>query len=160
MIVAFDTTFLNALFNANSGVAAYRAAVRHLVTDIGKNNDIIIIPMPVWAELRIGLMLYTNMQTYDHAVKEIEMSPFFYIRPFDDKSADILVEATSITAKAGNKRVGVDAPWQRVKFDRQIVAIAKAHGATTLYTADKDQARFAEEEFGLKVRDLESLGET
>jgi hypothetical protein len=40
----------------------------------------------------------------------------------------------------GNKRGGSDATWAKVKYDRQIVAIAKVHGATTIYSDDGDIA--------------------
>ena len=159
MLVAFDTTFLNALFNANSGVAAYRADVRKLVTEIGDNNGFIIIPMPVWAELLIGLRLYSDTQAYDNAIAEVQSSHFIEVIPFGEKAAGILVDVTCDAIIAGDKKGGGD-NWRKVTFDRQIVAIAKAEGAAILYTADKDQARFADNEFGLKVRDLESLGKT
>ena len=36
----------------------------------------------------------------------------------------------------GSKRGSSSAPWAKVKFDRQIVAIAKVAGATTIYSDD------------------------
>jgi hypothetical protein len=38
----------------------------------------------------------------------------------------------------GNKRGGSSATWAKVKYDRQIVAIAKVCGATTIYSDDED----------------------
>lgn len=52
---------------------------------------------------------------------------------------------------------GSTAGWQQVKFDRQIAAIAKANGAETFYTDDKDQAKFAEL-LSLKVMHTWDLG--
>jgi hypothetical protein len=40
--------------------------------------------------------------------------------------------------KKGNKRGASDATWAKVKYDRQIVAIAKVHSATTIYSDDGD----------------------
>ena len=36
----------------------------------------------------------------------------------------------------GNKRGDTGGTWAEVKYDRQIVAIAKVHGATTIYSDD------------------------
>jgi hypothetical protein len=44
---------------------------------------------------------------------------------------------------AGDKRSGSDAPWQKVKFDRQIIAIARVQAATRLYADDRDLVTFA-----------------
>ena len=45
--------------------------------------------------------------------------------------------------RLGNKRAGSTKTWQQVKFDRQIIAIAKVNGATTIYSDDYDLATFA-----------------
>ena len=37
----------------------------------------------------------------------------------------------------GNKKVLSAAPWDKVKYDRQIVAIAKVAEATAIYSDDK-----------------------
>jgi hypothetical protein len=58
--------------------------------------------------------------------------------PFDTIAA---VEAALMTRAAlstGDKRGGLGAPWAKVKFDRQIVAIAKVARATMIYSDDAD----------------------
>ncbi len=57
---------------------------------------------------------------------------------------------TRAARESGDKRGGVDAPWAKINFDRQIVAIAKVAGATEIYSDDRDLRTFAEEQ-GLKV---------
>jgi hypothetical protein len=55
------------------------------------------------------------------------------------------------TAKgAKRKPASPDTPWQKVKFDRQIVAISKLHGAHTIYSDDRDIRSIAED-IGIKV---------
>ena len=157
MVVAFDNTFLNALFNVKAGLKPYQRHVRNLVNQIEEGEGTIIIPMPVWAELLVGLRVNVNPQNYKNVVKEISESPYFQIVPFDKKSAELLIEATYVAHSAGDKKGGVEDGWQKVKFDRQIVAIAKAHGVEILYTNDRSQANFAKHEFGLEVKNLESL---
>lgn len=47
-------------------------------------------------------------------------------------------------AYSGNKKgVQADASWQKVKFDHQIVAIAKANSATMIYSEDHGLRKFA-----------------
>ena len=51
---------------------------------------------------------------------------------------------TGAALATGRKRGSTsNAPWQKVKFDRQIIAIAKSHGARTIYTTDEDVRRVA-----------------
>jgi hypothetical protein len=45
---------------------------------------------------------------------------------------------TRAAVDAGDKRVGSDATWAKVKFDRQIVAIAQVRRATAIYSDDAD----------------------
>jgi hypothetical protein len=37
----------------------------------------------------------------------------------------------------------IDAPWSKIRFDRQIVAIAKVNAATAIYTDDNKLIAFA-----------------
>ena len=45
---------------------------------------------------------------------------------------------THAVIEGGDKRGGLQASWTKVKFDRQIVAIARVAQATTIYSDDKD----------------------
>jgi predicted nucleic acid-binding protein len=65
--------------------------------------------------------------------------------PFDTRAAIELAVMTRNAIDQGDKRGGVDAPWNKVKFDRQIVAIAKVAGATTIYSDDLQLRTFAEQ---------------
>ncbi len=63
-------------------------------------------------------------------------NPAFLPRPFDEKSA---VELALLT-ESGVKPEDIKA---KLRFDRQVVAIARSNSATALYTADINQAGFA-----------------
>jgi hypothetical protein len=52
----------------------------------------------------------------------------------------------------GSKRGESDQPWSKVKFDRQIVAIARVVQATTIYTDDENLAATA------KAVGIQSIG--
>jgi hypothetical protein len=71
-------------------------------------------------------------------VETLGRSAVFRIVSFDSLAA---IEAAAMTRAAidsGDKRGGVDAAWAKVKFDRQIVAIAKVAQATVIYSDDAD----------------------
>lgn len=85
-------------------------------------------------------------------LKNIQKSSVFEIADFDSLAA---IEVSLMVRQAidnGNKRgaVGINCPWTKVKFDMQIIAIAKVHDATTIYTDDSDIHAHAENEH-LKV---------
>lgn len=63
------------------------------------------------------------------------------------------VELASMTReaiRAGDKKDGSLSPWQKVKIDRQIIAIARVRGATRIYSDDEGVATFAER-IGIEV---------
>ena len=45
---------------------------------------------------------------------------------------------------SGDKRGGLSATWNKIKFDRQIVAIAKVAGVSAVYTDDENLGKMAE----------------
>jgi predicted nucleic acid-binding protein len=66
------------------------------------------------------------------------------IVPFDEKAAVELAEIEIKATKDGNKRGPTPAaPWQHVKVDRQIVAIAKSLQARAIYSNDGSVATHA-----------------
>ena len=50
---------------------------------------------------------------------------------------------TRAAIDAGDKRSGSEATWAKIKFDRQIVAIAKVAKATAIYSDDADMRTIA-----------------
>lgn len=65
------------------------------------------------------------------------------IKPFDEKAAIELAASEVEDRQKGSKRGGSAAPWAKLRFDRQIVAIAKTNGASRIYSDDDDVAKFA-----------------
>lgn len=81
---------------------------------------------------------------------KIASSKTILVRPFDELAA-IEVAAIELTdRRKGDKRGGATAAWQKLKIDRQIVAIAKTNKAHTIYADDGDVRKFAEK-IGIKV---------
>jgi hypothetical protein len=96
----------------------------------------IIIPTPALGEALVRAGAAASQQIVDH----LQRYSVFSIEAFDTRAS---VEVAAMSREAlvkGNKRGGSDATWAKVKYDRQIVAIAKVHGATTIYSDDGDIA--------------------
>jgi len=56
-------------------------------------------------------------------------------KPFGVRAAVETAERLAAAIKAGDKREGEKAqPWEKLKFDRQIIAISLVEGATAIYS--------------------------
>jgi len=71
-------------------------------------------------------------------VETLGRSAVFKIMPFDSLAAIEAAVLTRAAIDAGDKRSGSDSTWAKIKFDRQIVAIAKVARATAIYSDDAD----------------------
>lgn len=109
--------------------------------DLSKQGERIIIPSPVLAEV---LVLVGSAGT--EYVRLLDRSARFEMVPFDTRAA-IQNAAMLAEAKAqGDKRSGLkDTVWQKIKIDRQIVAIAASRNVKTIYSTDKDITTLARE---------------
>lgn len=132
-MVVFDANFLIYFLDAKiKGGVGSNPRIDHLVEVIQNTGDRIIVPTPALSELLV--------RAGDAGPKYLEIiahSKFFRVAEFGERAA---VEAAALTREAianGNKRgVTPDADWAKVKFDRQIVAIARVVSATAIYTND------------------------
>lgn len=107
--------------------------VFNLIEDLTKTKVVVGIPAPSWAEF----IVKTDEATKD-AVAIIKGLPNLKVLPFDEVAAH---EAALILRGAINsvgKRGASDGTWQRIKFDRQILAISRVHKASKIYTDDED----------------------
>lgn len=148
-MVACDTTFLSLILkpdarpplDAGTGKPVERVSdrVEKLLTDLQEADERLIIPTPVLAEFLV-LADKSGPQYLD----AISGERVFFIKPFDEKAA-IEFAAIELGAKRlGDKRGGSKEPWARVKFDHQIVAIAKANGVSRIYSDDGDVRKLAQ----------------
>jgi len=66
------------------------------------------------------------------------------IVPFDERATIEAAEMTKNAIREGDKKdPAVAATWSKIKFDRQIVAIAKVEGVEAIYSTDPEVARHA-----------------
>jgi hypothetical protein len=121
--------------------------IERLVNDLNALNERVVIATPALSEF---LVLAEN--DGPQYLAELSSQPGFYIRSFDQMAAIELAAMELLARGRGGKRVPAPAttPWQKVKFDRQIVAIAKVHQAHTIYSDDSD-VRVIAQNAGMKV---------
>ena len=154
MIVAFDNSIFTLLVNPaalprpnpNTGKPTdhHKQKVDGLIESLSGQQATVLIPAPAFSEALTGAENIAQLAEY------VSKHEAFEVAPFNMRAAFELAEATKKAIKDGRKSGSLGEPYQKAKFDRQIVAIAKANGASTLYTDDIQQTEFAEE-MGLDV---------
>lgn len=143
MAVAFDNTIATVLFNRRANIPIHpdtgepiefaRERIGALVKKLEKDRTKIIIPTPVVAEL-LTVSGPDGIQYFDTIAKSTVFQP----ADFDMRAALEVSFMNASALAAGDKKDGIDAPWQKLKVDRQIIAICKVNGVTLLYTDDSN----------------------
>ncbi len=140
-MVAFDSTFLTFLFIPNAPCETERAKDRidYLIGSLQGSGERIVLPSPALAELLIGVG-----HSRSQILHELTHSPKFLIAPFDTMAAlELALLAETVRKQAGKKKGDSGGTWAKVKFDWQIVAIAKAQNVSTIYSADPEIKKLA-----------------
>lgn len=147
MISLFDTNFLLLLlkpeapvppdFETNQMPDRACERIECFVKEMSKNKGKIVIPSVVLAEF----LLFTGK---DHAKYSdiIKKKSVFDIAGFDHPEAIILVEQALGDGRLKTKSPN-DQTRAKLKYDRQIAAIAKTARATAIYSTDQDLHRLA-----------------
>ena len=160
-MAVFDVSFLILLLHPDANppidpetgepVEHARDRIEHLVATLEKKKEKVIIPSPALAEFLVKA---------DHARAEylriMESKRFLQVSSFDKRAAVELAGMTRKSLSQGDKKGGSDEPYQKVKIDRQIIAIAKVEGEKTLYSNDVALKTFAEHA-GIRVVTIAAL---
>lgn len=146
-MLAVDSSALALLVNPDASppidpttskpVVQARARVIGLIASLTA-ADSLIVPTPVLAEV-----LVRAGDGGPAVLEQLQGQARIRVRPFDERSAIEVAVMTKEAIKAGDKRGGSDEPWQKVKFDRQIIAIARVSGASRIYADDRGLSSFA-----------------
>ena len=119
-------------------VARVRERFRFLEAEAQRQRQTILIPTPALAEVLVGLG-----DAGPAVLDRIMRSSHFKIAEFDTRAAVEVAAMTREAIRAGDKRGGSSSDWQKVKIDRQIIAIARVQGAERVYSDDSGVASFA-----------------
>jgi|GEM_PF-512881 len=137
-MIILDTSYLVIFLNNDPPVPSDRAGqpvkffkerVANLIATLNTAGQIIGVPAPALAEVlvRAGAQRALFISILNDRLK-------FQILPFDSRSA---IEASELIEKIKAETKGQRTEtWAKVKFDTQIVAIAKANSATVIYSDD------------------------
>jgi len=143
-MVVLDATMLMALFRPDAGgptdskgkpINEAKERIEYFVKQIEIAKTKIIIPTPALSEILVRL----GAQASQDIVDEINRSAVWRIESFDTKAAiEVAAMTRAAIASGGKKGENSKASWAKVKYDRQIVAIAKVAQATAIYSDDDD----------------------
>lgn len=160
MIVGIDSTFLLYFFAPSGTVLTpldendaqipfAKERVQGLIAELEKASSKVIVGTPALSEV----MVRTGVVAGQGYLKIMRTSKAFRVVPFDEKAAiEVAIMAGHMLAGAdeADLLVGTKA---KIKYDRQIVAIAHTEGATTFFTDDGNQRRLAQR-LGMIVRGI------
>ena len=132
-------------------VPEVQARVKCLIDALAKDRQKIVVPTPALSELLVRAG--TAGPEY---LEVLGKSACFRIADFDQRAAIEVAAMIRSAIDAGNKKGGSPSSWAKIKFDRQIIAITKVAGATTIYSDDNDISRFARTE-GITVIGIKDL---
>jgi predicted nucleic acid-binding protein len=139
-MVAFDASFLILMLDeeaaANQGTPRLGERIDLLLDQLSKSRSKILIPTPALSEF---------LAKADVAILDkIHATSSFVIAPFDERAAIEAAEMTKNSIRERDKKDPVFAgTWSKIKFDRQIVAIAKVEGVDAIYSTDPDVEKHA-----------------
>lgn len=138
-VVVFDTSVLLLAIHPDAAPPAdpetkkplehAKQRVDYLIRKLQKNRSKVVIPAPALSELLVHAGSAVN-----HYVSKLQQTPFS-VAPFDTRAA---IECAEAVRKYGLKGQGANNTRAKVKFDRQIVAIAQVTRAETIYSDDAD----------------------
>jgi predicted nucleic acid-binding protein len=147
MVVFDNTMLLLTLFPGvpvptdpatNLPITDAAARVEYLLKTLDARRERVAIPAPVLSEVLIRAG--ANMGAY---LTKFQKSAMFRIESFDARAAVEVALMAQDAISIGDKKDGSDEVWAKVKYDRQIIAIAKVIGASAIYSDDKGVKRTA-----------------
>lgn len=131
-MIIFDANVLITLATAEETDGTYERLVG-LIGDLAAAKIVIGIPAPAWAEFLCGTDIATS-----GIIAALKKRSAIRILPFDEVAAFETALIHRGAVASGKKKGTAKAPWQQVKVDRQILAIARQHRVTAIYTDDDD----------------------
>lgn len=150
--ILVDANFLVALLSPNESDDASQRA-RYLVKRLALRKGTLIVPTPVIAEYLVGAdeAGINSLNTFERQA-HITLAVFDRAAAFECS----MLDRAAILGPQGDKKDGSDEPWQKIKVDRQVVAIGKVHGAQLVISQDKG-VRTAALRSGMQAQMIQDL---
>ncbi|WGS49591.1 PIN domain-containing protein [Paraburkholderia sp. D15] len=131
-MIIFDANVLISLSTGNENDEAFER-ISGLIRDSVERKSVIGVPAPAWAEFLCGVGSGTP-----GVIQILKKRSAIRILPFDEIAATELAAIDQSTRATGGKKGASRSHWQKIKVDRQILAIARVLDAKTIYTEDAD----------------------
>ena len=154
MNVVIDASLLLLVLDDSAAappVLLARERVNNLLNQLSDARTTVLIPAPVWAEVLSGAG--SALEEYVSILRT--KSRWLQVSPFDERAAiecGIMLKDAYVRRRRNPK----DFRKPKVKFDHQIVAIAKVTGSDCLYANDNDLLTLARQA-GINAQGLEDL---
>jgi hypothetical protein len=148
-MVTFDASIILALLEpencipkmpeSETPVDRFEERIEYLIESLSESGEKIVIPTPALSEIlvRADAAGPKYMDIFKRA------SPFRVV-DFDSRAAIQHAAMTRSAIDGGDKKQGSPETWAKIKFDRQIVAIAKVEGCRVIYSDDGGVKTFGE----------------
>lgn len=122
-----------------------------LLLEAHRDKRRIIIPTPAMAEF-----LVRAEDASTAAFAALEKKAAVYVAPFDRMAAFECALLDAAALNRGDKRDGSTEPYQKIKIDRQIIAIAKVHAVGLVITEDEGVRKIAQR-VGIEAKTIAEL---
>ncbi|MCY4214120.1 MAG: PIN domain-containing protein [Gammaproteobacteria bacterium] len=115
-----------------------KARIDFLISNLESRRETIVIPTPALSEV----LVHAGKAGPEY-LKILSSTRCFRVEAFDQRAAVELATMTYDAISVGDLRAGTNATRAKLKFDRQIIAIARIQGQTAIYSDDGDVAKLA-----------------
>ena len=129
-VILVDANFIVAYVSPKTS-ADDRVRIDHFLDGVEKAKSKIVFPMPAIAEFLVGADLAGV-----EFLNRLDRKTFLVMADFNRAAAFELAQIDRAARNMGDKKDETNAPWQKIKVDRQIVAIGKSLGAALVISGD------------------------
>jgi predicted nucleic acid-binding protein len=129
-VILVDANFIVAYVSPKTN-SDDRARIDHFMDCAEKAKSKIVFPMPAIAEFLVGADLAGV-----EFLNRLDRKTFLIMADFNRAAAFELAQIDRAARNMGDKKDETTAPWQKIKVDRQIVAIGKSMGAALVISGD------------------------
>ena len=150
--IVVDSNFIISYITKKDTTASDRARIDHFISEVDKLKIKIVFPM-----ISISEFLVKADRASVAFLEELERKSTVFVADFDRGAAHELAKMErEALAGPGGKRAGSEEPYQKIKLDRQIVAIGLANGAKMIVSRDEG-VRTQATRLGLNAKRIQDL---
>jgi predicted nucleic acid-binding protein len=131
-VIVVDANFIIAYCSSKTNQDD-RARIEHFIERVEKAKAKVVFPMVAVAEFLVGADLAGV-----EFLNTLDRKAHILMADFNRAAAFELAQIDRAAIGSGDKKDESEEPWQKIKIDRQIVAIGKAQGAQLVISNDKN----------------------